>query len=93
MIEKNGLKGSAIETGGAGGEPPAKIFYGNDADADQVWVAENGGNNDAAGCRLVNRNANDPTNRGLPSGFRLALSPSVLLPEARGEQSTVPADR
>jgi HRDC domain len=31
-------------------------------------------NNDAANCRMANRNTNDPTNRTTNSGFRLALN-------------------
>jgi hypothetical protein len=37
-------------------------------------VVENGGDNNAANCRLANRNTNDPTNRNTNNGFRLALN-------------------
>lgn len=31
-------------------------------------------NNDAANCRTANRNTNEPTNRTIDNGFRLALN-------------------
>ena len=38
--------------------------------------------NDAANCRAAYRNTFDPTNRTNSIGFRLALSPSGVSPEA-----------
>jgi serine/threonine protein kinase/formylglycine-generating enzyme required for sulfatase activity len=45
----------------------------------------------AADCRLAYRSANDPALRDADNGFRLALSPSVNPPEAKGAEEKPPA--
>jgi len=45
-----------------------------------------GWNRDAANCRLARRSTYDPANRRSDTGFRLALSPSVTSPEAKGAE-------
>jgi len=47
--------------------------------------------NDAANCRAANRRTNDPTLRSSGSGFRLALSPSGVTPEARPAKGAEPS--
>ena len=69
--------------------------YGGAAAADSLGAKEGsyrvyrGGSwyNDAANCRTAIRNSSDPTNRSDNLGFRLALSPSGVSPEAEGEVS------
>jgi formylglycine-generating enzyme required for sulfatase activity len=43
---------------------------------------------DAAVCRSAIRDTFDPTYRASSSGFRLALSPSAILPEAAHDKSS-----
>ena len=49
-------------------------------------------NSDAANCRLAFRFTGDPTDRNTFYGFRLALSPSVTSPEAKGAEEKPQAD-
>jgi formylglycine-generating enzyme required for sulfatase activity len=57
------------------------------ADSGQNRVLRGGGwGNSAANCRLANRSSNDPADRDSILGFRLALSPSVASPEAKGAE-------
>ena len=70
--------------------------YGVDAITDPLGAKEGsyrvfrGGswNNDAANCRSAYRDTNDPTNRASNYGFRLALSPSGVTPEAASVQES-----
>jgi formylglycine-generating enzyme required for sulfatase activity len=48
--------------------------------------------NDAADCRVANRSSGDPAYRDASCGFRLALSPSMNPPEAKGAEEKPQAD-
>jgi formylglycine-generating enzyme required for sulfatase activity len=48
--------------------------------------------NGAADCRMADRGTRDPTSRNTGYGFRLALSPSVNPPEAKGAEEKPQAD-
>jgi hypothetical protein len=48
--------------------------------------------NDAADCRVANRSSGDPAYRDASCGFRLALSPSMNPPEAKGAEEKPQVD-
>jgi formylglycine-generating enzyme required for sulfatase activity len=59
----------------------------------QDRVLRGGGwGNGAANCRLAFRSTDDPASRNANVGFRLALSPSVTSPEAKGAEEKPQAD-